>query len=306
MSKQKEREKVRLKKKQQRSRQLIVGGIVLVLIAGVLFLLFNRGSDNSSARSISRLTTTDFHSLAFSPTEPETIYFGHHYGLLVSHNGGKNWEPTTLENADAMSLALPSSDPHIMYAAGHNVFFKSTDSGKTWESVSTNLPGLDIHGFTVSSENANQVYAHVVGFGIFGSQDGGSTWTLLSANAPPSTYNLAIGENSETLYAAATQAGLWQSQDGGRTWTVVQNVPDNGAVAVAYVPSNGRFYISTAGNSAGLYVSDDNGQSWKSLGLNGTFLAIAISLLDTDHIITVNDQGEVYASRDGGVSWSDK
>jgi photosystem II stability/assembly factor-like uncharacterized protein len=305
MSKQKEREKVRLKKK-QRSGQLIAGGIVLVLIVGVLFLLFNREADTSNPLVIGRLTTADFHSLAFSLTEPETVYFGHHQGLLVSQNGGKDWEPTTLNNADAMALALPSSDPKIMYAAGHDVFFKSTDGGKSWESVSTDLPGLDIHGFTVDPENANHVFAHVVGFGIFSSQDGGSTWTLLSDGAPPSTFNLAMGENSETLFAAAGEAGLWQSQDGGHIWNSIPNAPDRGAIAVAYVPANGRFYVSTLGDLQGLYVSDDHGQSWKPAGLNGLFLAIAVSPLDPDHILTVNADGEVFASRDGGLTWSDK
>jgi photosystem II stability/assembly factor-like uncharacterized protein len=305
MSKQKEREKVRLKKK-QRSGQLIAGGIVLVLIVGVLFLLFNREADTSNPLVIGRLTTADFHSLAFSLTEPETVYFGHHQGLLVSQNGGKDWEPTTLNNADAMALALPSSDPKIMYAAGHDVFFKSTDGGKSWESVSTDLPGLDIHGFTVDPENANHVFAHVVGFGIFSSQDGGSTWTLLSDGAPPSTFNLAMGENSETLFAAAGEAGLWQSQDGGHIWNSIPNAPDRGAIAVAYVPANGRFYVSTLGDLEGLYVSDDHGQSWKPAGLNGLFLAIAVSPLDPDHILTVNADGEVFASRDGGLTWSDK
>ena len=305
MSKQRERERVRIKKK-QRSWQLIAGGIVLVLIAGVLFVLFSNSSDYSNARAISRLSTEDFHSLAFSLTEPDTVFFGHHGGLLVSKNGGKDWEPTTLNNADAMALALPPSDPQIMYAAGHDVFFKSTDGGQTWESIGTNLPGTDIHGFTVNPENANQVYAHVVGFGIFGSQDGGSIWDQLSDSVPQSTFNLTVGENSETLYAAAGQEGLWQSQDGGQTWKPMQTAPDSGAVALTYISENRRFYVTTAGDLAGLYVSDDNGQSWKALGLNGIFLAVAVSPLDPDHIIAVNDQGEVFASRDGGVSWSDK
>jgi photosystem II stability/assembly factor-like uncharacterized protein len=305
MSKQKERI---LKRAQQktRSRALMLTGGVTALAVALWIVFSNQQPPNSEAVPISRLTTADFHSLAFSLTEPETVFFGHHNGLLVSHNGGKDWEATTLNNADAMALALPSADPQIIYAAGHNIFFKSTDSGKTWESVSTNLPGLDIHGFAVNPENASQVYAHVVGFGIFGSQDGGSTWTLLSANAPSSMYNLSVGVNSETLYAAAGQAGLWQSKDGGRTWRPVGNVPDSGAIAAAYVPANGRFYVTTLGDLAGLYVSDDIGQSWKPLGLNGTIPAVAISPLDPDHIIAVNDQGQVFASRDSGLTWSDK
>ncbi|MDQ3005319.1 MAG: YCF48-related protein [Chloroflexota bacterium] len=308
MSKQQERERVRIKNKQQKSqsRWLIGAGVVFVVTAGLWFVFFNQQPDNLQVQSISQLSTADFHSLAFSLTEPETVFFGHHGGLLVSRNGGKVWEPTTLNNADAMALALPPSDPQIMYAAGHDVFFKSTDAGQTWESVGTNLPGTDIHGFTVDPENANQVYAHVVGFGIFGSKDGGSTWTLLSDSEPPSTFNLAVGENAETLYAAAGEAGLWQSQDGGQIWKSIQNIPDSGAVALAYVPANGRFYVSTLGDLAGLYVSDDNGQSWKPAGLNGILLAIAISPLDPDHIIVVDDQGKLFASRDDGISWTDK
>jgi photosystem II stability/assembly factor-like uncharacterized protein len=285
------------KKKQQKTQSC--------WLAGLWIVFSNRQPENDSTRPISRLTTADFHSLAFSPTKPETIFFGHHDGLLVSHNGGKDWQPTTLSNVDAMALAVPPSNPQIMYAAGHEVFYKSTDAGQTWTTVRTDLPGLDIHGLTVDPENADRVYAHVVGFGIFSSEDGGSIWTKLSDTAPPSAYNLAFGENSESLFVAAGQAGLWHSVDGRRTWSRVSVSSDEGVIAVSYVRATGRLYVTTLGNSAGLYVSEDNGQSWKAMGLKGTLLAIAISPLDPDHIIVVNDQGEVFASRDGGVTWSD-
>jgi photosystem II stability/assembly factor-like uncharacterized protein len=168
-------------------------------------------------------------------------------------------------------------------------------------------PGMrfssNLHGFSVDPENADRVFAHVVSFGIFGSEDGGSMWTKLSDSAPPSIFNLAMGESSDSLYAAAIQAGLWHSVDGGRTWSPVQNIPDSGAVAVLYVPENKRLYVTTTGNSAGLYVSDDNSKTWKETSLKGTFLAIAVSPLDASHIVVVNDQGEVFASIDGGMTW---
>src|SRR5688572_11308772 len=151
MSKQLERERVRIKKKQQKSqsRWLMGAGVALVVIVGLWFVFSNRQSDPLQVQPISKLSTADFHSLAFFLTEPETVFFGHHGGLLVSKNGGKDSKPTALNNADAMALAFPPSDSQIMYAAGHDVFFKSTDSGKTWNPVSTDLPGTDIHGFTV-------------------------------------------------------------------------------------------------------------------------------------------------------------
>ena len=306
MSKQRERERLRITR-HQRSRRWVIGGIALVALAAVSFLFLSiRNTEGSNARAISRLSTSDFHSLAFSLTEPETVFFGHHGGLLVSNNGGRDWEPTTLANADAMALAFPASDPQTMYAAGHDVFYKSVDGGETWESVSTNLPGTDIHGFTVDPDNADKVYAHVVGFGIFGSQDGGINWTLLSSSAPGSTFNLSVGADADTLYAAAGEAGLWASQDSGLTWSGLPEVPDAGAGAVIYVRANDRLYVTTLGSAAGVYFSDDGGRTWTFAGLSGTILAIAVSSLDTNHVVAVNDQGEVYASRDAGATWTDE
>lgn len=300
MNKQKELIRKRKQKKTQ-TRWLITGGVVLVL-ASISWLIFsNIKVDNPTARSISQLNTGDFHSLAFSPTEAETIFFGHHGGLMVSLNGGKDWKSTTLKNADAMALAIPQSNPQIMYAAGHDVFFKSTDAGETWVSVTTNLPGTDIHGFAVNPQNAEQVFANVGGFGIYTSQDGGVTWNLFSNSAPSSTFNLTVGKDGKSLYSAAGQAGFFESTDDGQTWQQL----NASAVAGVYVPANNRIYISTYDSAPGLYYSDDNGLTWLSAGLNGTFLAIAVSPLDPNHIIVVNDAGKVFASQDAGISWTE-
>lgn len=307
MSKQRERERTRVKKRQRRSRQLVTVGIALILIAALAFLFFsNQGTVASSAHAISRLSTDDYHSLAFSPTEPETVFFGHHEGLLVSHNGGKDWQPTSLTNADAMALAVPPSSPQTIYAAGHNVFVKSNDGGETWQSVPADLPGLDIHAFTADPENADRVFAFVVGFGIFGSEDGGVSWDALSQSIPSSTHGLAFGEDDQTLYAAATSAGLWRSQDAGQVWEPISGTPDEGAITVVYVRDTKRLYVTTLGEEAGLYMSEDQGTTWTSMGLRGIFLAIAVSPLDPNHLIVIDDEGQVFASRDGGDSWSDE
>lgn len=298
------KERNRMKQTQQaRARGLMSVGIILAALGGVwVYILISKPAVDTP-RPISQLETNDFHSLAFSPTDPETIFFGHHGGLMVSQNGGEDWDTTSLTQADAMALALPASDPEIMYAAGHDVFLKSVNGGSTWETVSTNLPGSDIHGFAADPGNADHLFAHVVGYGIFGSIDGGSTWSLVSDSAPPSTFNVSVGENSEAVYAAAGDAGLWQSRDGGQSWVKVDSLPADGAIAVTHDLARGKLYVTTLGSGAGPYVSSDDGKTWNPLGLRGVFLALAVSPLDPDHIIAVNDAGEVYASRDGGLTW---
>jgi photosystem II stability/assembly factor-like uncharacterized protein len=182
---------------QRQSTQWVIIGVIAVALLSFGGWWLSRSGD--SAPPISRLSTNDFHSLAFSPTEPDTVFFGHHGGLMVSRDGGRTWQPASLQNVDAMALAAPPSNPQIMYAAGHAVLVKSTDGGITWKTLTTNLPGTDIHGFAVDPQNADHVFANVVRYGIWGSQDGGVTWELLSSDAPISTINLAVGKSAQIL-----------------------------------------------------------------------------------------------------------
>lgn len=216
--------------------------------------------------------------------------------------------PSRQEMPELVRLEVVShpSVPQTMYAAGHNVFVKSNDRAKTWQPVPTDLPSLDIQAFAVDPENATRLFAYVVSYGLFDSEDGGISWEQLSLGLPTSVLNLTFGKDDQTLYAATGGAGLWESDDGGKTWAPVQNVPANGAISITYVPANGRLYLTTLDPKAGLYYSNDDGLTWDSAGLNETLLAVAVSPLDPDHIIAVNDQGEVFASRDGGMTWSNK
>lgn len=227
-------------KKQQKSQSLwlIVIGLVIVLPAGAWLVFSNRLSESGEARPISRLKTNDFHSLAISPTEPETVFFGYHNGLLVSYNGGKDWQSTTLTNVDAMALAIPFTNSQTIYAAGHNAIVRSTDGGKTWQSITTNLPGLDIHALAANPENADQIYVFVVDFGIFGSQDGGTNWSQLAPPLalPPVVLDMAVGETTQSLYLAGAEQGIWESLDGGRNWSRIKEMPGQGALTVTYVP----------------------------------------------------------------------
>src|SRR5581483_4252510 len=136
-----------------------------------------RPSASGQPAGLQRLTTikaADYHSLTFSPTDSDILFFGHHNGIMRSTDGGRSWSAVVdRPNFDAMNLVTNPAAPQVLWMAGHNVFFKSTDSGSSWEPVTTNLPGLDLHAFATSSADPNTLYAFAVGFGLFKSSNAG-------------------------------------------------------------------------------------------------------------------------------------
>jgi len=276
----------------------------LWVLVGLYFLVLAGGK--SDQKAIATLNTDDFHSLAFSPTEPDTVFFGSHSGLLKSTNGGRSWQPTRLNNQDAMSQGI-SQDGKLFYIGGHNVFSKSEDGGQSWRSLVDKLPGSDIHALTIDPANSLSIFAYAVGVGLLGSQDGGQSWQTVSNQPGNGTVSLAYG--NATLWAAVINQGVLRSQDGGRTWQAASGFA-NGALnsntrltALAYDKTTGMLY---AGSTDGLYNSMDGGSSWNRSNYSGSVAALAISPLNPKILLLVNTQGGVFRSEDTGVSWASK
>lgn len=290
------------------SRWLWLAGLVAVIavIGATLYLRAGRGG-SAEGSAIGVLKTADYHALAFSPLNPEVAFFGHHNGVMRSEDGGRTWNALVAKpNFDGMGLGVSRADPSRFYLAGHDIFQASTDGGATWQPVAHNLPGTDIHGFAVSQQDANRLYAFVVGTGAMGSADGGRTWQPLGGSLPPDVMVLTAGGRPETVYAASMRSGVLRSTDGGRSWTPAGSGLGSGMVAtVAADPAAGQ--IVYAGTEGGLFKSTDGGASWSRLpfpGENAAVIAVSPAQSGLLLVISVEDrQGMVYRSEDGGQTW---
>jgi photosystem II stability/assembly factor-like uncharacterized protein len=240
---------------------------------------------------VGSLKAADYHSLVFHPSEPNTLYFGHHNGVMMSRDGGKTWTPT-LERAgfDAMTLGVSPSLPNTLWMAGHDVFYRSTDGGRAWSEVATSLPGLDLHAFTVSSVDPNQLYAFAVGFGLFKSGDGGATWQPLGPGAPQAPMALAAGGEPEALYIG-TEKGVVISRDGGAGFS--QPIAIGTAPISALAVGGGHVY---AGTPIGLYCSQDSGVTWTRMGYSGFVVALAVDPKNPQRVVLIDRQGKVFSS----------
>lgn len=278
----------------------IGGAVALVVVAAIgWWMLANPASSNPSV--ISTLNTRDYHSLAFHPTNPEILYFGHHGGIMQSMDGGRTWNALPTIQQDAMGMAIARSDPNLITIAGHNVLSQSRDGGRTWQSLPSNLPGLDLHAFAIHPTNPQTYYAYSAGFGLFKSQDSGVTWNLVSRDVPPSTTSIAIQAGEpETILIGSGQEGLQTSDNGGKTWTRRASDKFQAVIGLARTDA-GELLAAT---EQGVFASANGGAVWTRLNVDtGVALALAVSPSSPQRLVVVNDKGQVFRSDDGGTTW---
>lgn len=287
-------------------RWWVAGALAAATLVGlILFLVRPRSSTNGA---LATLQTGDFHALAFDPTDARVAFFGHHGGVLRTEDGGRTWRPLVERpNFDAMSLGISRADARRVYLAGHDVFQVSVDGGSTWQPVSHNLPGTDIHAFTVNPENPDRLAALVVGRGAFRSADGGRSWTPMGGGLPDDVMALAsAGGEPEVLFASGARSGVFGSTDGGGTWARTAGGADPPGVTVLTIgPADpGTLYADT---ERGLFKASGAGAAWSKLPYPAeNVVALAVSPSDPNVLLAIgveNRRGLVFRSEDGGLTW---
>lgn len=274
---------------------VVLVGLALVLVITVGALWWLLGSSSGTPTAWARLGTADVHALAFDPTDPQRLLFGHHDGLLASSDGGRSWQPTELSGADAMNIGR--LDGQRLQIAGHEVYVESTDGGITWTPVSNDLPGLDLHAFAIDPADADRAWVFAVGHGLFRTQDAGRHWELLDPNnwGALTTYR----RDGATVLAAIGPEGLVHTRDGGMTWEPMA-YPGAPMAALAAAPDGSALYAAT---SAGIRRSTDEGATWSDTSFRMQALALAVSPTDPQRLAAVDSDTLFYSSSDGGSTW---
>jgi photosystem II stability/assembly factor-like uncharacterized protein len=270
-----------------------VGAIVISgLVAGVFLLMSPPGPGGQEAWT--RFGTTDVHSLAFVGGDPEHVLFGHHGGIRESRDGGRTWSALP-DRSDAMSLS-PASDGSII-VAGHNVFTGSLDGGATWAPIPTDLPSLDIHGFTRDPADPRRMWAYLATGGLWESTDLGAHWTRVREDNV--VFPVAVADGTGTRLLGVDASGLVTSTDGGRTWATM-GLPPTYPMTTLAATADGRLIF--AGSPDGLFRSSDGGRTWAATGYRGSAFAVATTP-DGQVVAVVSRETEFFRSPDSGNSW---
>lgn len=281
---------------------MAIGLIAVVAVALSAWWWVGRAEPDSPT-ALHRFETDDVHSIAFDLADPDTVFFGHHGGIIVSRDAGESWQDGTLSGVDVMQQAIGLADPPRHYVAGHDLFSVSTDGGQTWKPQSTDLPSLDLHAFAGSPADPNRLYAMPAGLGLFTTADGGMTWSAatLPSGADTQPIALAVAPNDPNTLYLARNGDVAVSHDAGETWQAGSG-PGGIVMALAVAP-DARETIY-AGTNRGLSRRERDG-NWTLLP--GTFdsaiVAVAVSPAQPERVAIVDQEGNYFRSDDGGMTW---
>lgn len=245
-------------------------------------------------------------SILFHPHNPQILYLGTAPAAIYrSDNGGESWKRLSIiETAGMVQMGFPTrvirlaadpSNPDELYA-GLEVggVIRSFDGGVTWSDCTqdllrlaaqphlksqigsdTDVEGMmDSHALIVSAAQPGTVFL-ATRMGLFCSADRGKTWKDMEIGRfSPLTYARDVQvapQDPYTLYAALSPAA--RSRDGS------------------------------------LYRSQDLGQTWQRLDHDvtprSTMMTVALNRRDPNQVYCATRGGQVFATQDGGATWSE-
>jgi photosystem II stability/assembly factor-like uncharacterized protein len=148
----------------------------------------------------------DGHAIAISPADPDAVVLACRMGLFRSADKGRSWQDMEMKRFSPVTygrdVKVAPQDPKTMYcalsvaaASKDGGVYRSRDAGRTWR----RFDKVQVHGTIMSvglhATDPGQVYIGARYQGeIFGTQDGGETWTAMPLPGPvKDIYAMACG-----------------------------------------------------------------------------------------------------------------
>ncbi len=236
-------------------------------------------------------------------------------------NGGTSWNILLngLPNykVNKYSICMSKQNPSKLYVAVSDSLysmmsvFKTTNGGASFTDMGNNGIAGNYGGFgwyfnmiECSPNDDEQVY--IGGVELFKSNDGGQNWTL---NMQPWwNYDVhadihAIKFVGQGKYYLGTDGGTYFTADDGSNYSDVDEIPNTQFYRVAYNPNAPTEYWGGAQDNGTTKGNASSVNAWsREFGGDGFQMRFDPTDANTYYVETQN--GSLYATIDGGVSWN--
>jgi photosystem II stability/assembly factor-like uncharacterized protein len=250
-------------------------------------------------------------------------FAGTEHTLLVSNDGGDNWQDALVSLGSTEPVAITSilsvaqpAQPPLLIAGIVGGFLRSQDGGQTWQVISSGSPPPVITALAASPQvGSTNLYAGSADDGIFVSQDGGNKWVrwnfglldwhIFSIAVLPRTSG-ATGDGVQDVLLAGAESGIFRSTNNGRAWREVDFPDDVGAVLCLSVspgdPPSQQPVIYAGSETGKLFCSQDGGSSWTHIA-NEIFQSEISVLVASGNSVLAASHEQLMVSHDCGSTW---
>src|SRR6266571_2252624 len=144
------------------------------------------------------------HRIAMHPSRPKTLFMQKHWDVLRSDDAGDSWREVSgnLPTDFGFVIDVHAHEPETVYVVpiksdsehypldGKLRVYRSRTGGNEWEALTKGLPQRDCYvnvlrdAMAVDSLESCGVYFGTTGGQVYGSTDGGDTWTAIVRDLP--------------------------------------------------------------------------------------------------------------------------
>ncbi len=270
---------------------------------GGIFHTTNSGNTYSDLSN--GLQIAQMYRLGCSFTDANLVIQGWQDNGTALYNSG-SWD--RVYGGDGMECLIDYSNANVMYCElYYGDILRSTNGGNSWVGITgSNLPetGDWVTPYVQDPVNPNTIYVGMNN--VFKSTNQGNTWSQISTWGTSTLKCLAVAASNPNYIYASNGGTLYRTSNGGTSWTNLSNtLPGNTSITYLAISNTdpNKIWITLSGYQATskVYTSDDGGQTWTNLTLNGGLPNLPANTI-------VNQTGTpngVYVGTDVGVYYTD-
>jgi photosystem II stability/assembly factor-like uncharacterized protein len=144
------------------------------------------------------------HRIAMHPSRPNTLFMQKHWDVLRSDNSGDSWTEVSgnLPTDFGFVIDVNANEPETIYVVpiksdgehfplgGQLRVYRSKTGGNEWEAMTKGLPQKDCYvnvlreAMSVDTLDPCGIYFGTTGGQVYGSADGGDTWSTIVRDLP--------------------------------------------------------------------------------------------------------------------------
>ncbi len=132
-------------------------------------------------------------ALAVSAIEPNTLYAATMKGLLVSRDGGNNWESTSVDRRPATTVHVTPQGRLFVFVYGTGLI-TAEESKLAWKTVAGGFQDRVLMSLVIEPRDRDRVYALTDTGALMTSRDGGARWTSFEGSDRATPQAIRKGE----------------------------------------------------------------------------------------------------------------